>query len=208
METMFSKLRSLNVNDKVEKKDNMSYLPWATAWDIFVSHYPNATYEVIKNHSGLPYFYDHSGAMVYTKITVDGLTHEMWLPVMDSKNKPMKSEPYKYITKTGEKTVDAYTMFDINKTIMRCLVKNMAMFGLGLYLYKGEDLPEEEEQKLQAEKLKAYENAYLQTMRDAAMNGKDALREAYKGLPESPYKAEFWKVHGESLLAVAGAKRG
>lgn len=62
--------------------------------------------------------------------------------------------------------------------------------------------------KVQADKLKAYEDSYLQTMRDAAMQGKDALREAYKGLPESPYKAEFWKVHGESLLAVAGAKRG
>ena len=60
--------------------------------------------------------------------------------------------------------------------------------------------------KLQADKLKAYEDAYLQTMRDAAMQGKNALRDAYKALPDSPYKAEFWKVHGESLLAVAGAK--
>ena len=67
----------------------------------------------------------------------------MWLPVMDGANKAMKRTPYKYQTKyNGEKTVEAATMMDINKTIMRCLVKNLAMFGLGLYIYAGEDLPE------------------------------------------------------------------
>ena len=59
----------------------------------------------------------------------------------------MKKEPYKYTTKYGEKTVEAATMFDVNKAIMRCLVKNLAMFGLGLYIYAGEDLPEEEEKE-------------------------------------------------------------
>jgi hypothetical protein len=60
---------------------------------------------------------------------------------MDGKNKAMKREPYKYTTKYGEKTVDAFSMYDVNKTLMRCLVKNLAMFGLGLYIYSGEDLP-------------------------------------------------------------------
>jgi hypothetical protein len=131
-----------DVSKYVEQKDGMSYLPWAPAWEIFISYYPTATYEVIKNQNGLPYFESACGAIVYTKVTVENLTHEMWLPVMNGANKPMKSEPYEYVTKYGPKTVDAYNMFDINKTIMRCLVKNMAMFGLGLYLYKGEDLPE------------------------------------------------------------------
>jgi hypothetical protein len=66
----------------------------------------------------------------------------MWLPVMDGKNKAMKREAYKYMTKFGEKSVEAFTMFDVNKAIMRCLTKNLAMFGLGLYIYAGEDLPE------------------------------------------------------------------
>lgn len=149
MSNSFTKLRTLNVNDRVEKKDGLTYLSWAWAWDEFKQHCPDATYEVVKTDKGLPYFESDAGAMVYTKVTADGQTHEMWLPVMDGKNKAMKSAPYTYTVKdwktkqTVEKTVDAYTMFDINKTIMRCLVKNLAMFGLALYIYAGEDLPEE-----------------------------------------------------------------
>ena len=85
--------------------------------------------------------------MVFTEVTVDDLTHSMWLPVMDSKNKAMKLTAYTYQVWDSykkayiEKTVQAVTMFDINKTLMRCLVKNLAMFGLGLYVYAGEDIP-------------------------------------------------------------------
>jgi hypothetical protein len=149
MSNTFTKLRTLNVNDRVEKKDGLTYLSWAWAWDEFKQACPDATYEVVKTDNGLPYFESEAGAMVYTKVTADGQTHEMWLPVMDGKNKAMKSAPYAYTVRdwktkqTVEKTVDAYTMFDINKTIMRCLVKNLAMFGLALYIYAGEDLPEE-----------------------------------------------------------------
>jgi DNA-directed RNA polymerase subunit RPC12/RpoP len=67
----------------------------------------------------------------------------MWLPVMDNANKSMKLEAYTYNTRQGDKTVEAISMFDINKAVMRCLVKNLAMFGLGLYIYAGEDLPED-----------------------------------------------------------------
>jgi hypothetical protein len=90
--------------------------------------------------------------MVMTEMTVDGITHEMWLPVMDNKNKAMKD--VEYTTKNGkyDVTVQPATMFDINTAIMRCLTKNISMFGLGLYIYAGEDLPEEsEEQKKKAE---------------------------------------------------------
>lgn len=137
----FEKLLSLNVNDKVEKKNGLSYLSWSYAWDYFMKEYPDATYEIVK-FDGKPYYADNSGAMCYTKVTANGLTHEMWLPVMDGANKAMKSEAYEYNTKYGKKSVEAFTMFDVNKTIMRCLVKNLAMFGLGLYIYSGEDLPE------------------------------------------------------------------
>lgn len=153
--TKFDELVKLNVNDKTEKRKDgnteLTYLSWAWAWSYFKKQYPEATYEIVKfkNQNGeiVPYMYDEkTGYMVNTYISADGLNYEMWLPVMDSKNKAMKSEPYTYKTKfNGEKTVEAATMFDINKTIMRCLVKNMAMFGLGLYIYAGEDLPEQEE---------------------------------------------------------------
>ena len=129
----FEKLLQLNVNDKVEKKGKLSYLSWSWAWAETKKIHPTATYTVKKfaNKDGveLPYMYDpNTGYMVMTEVTIDDLTHEMWLPVMDFKNKAM---------------IDNATMFEINKTIMRCLTKNLAMFGLGLYIYAGEDLPEE-----------------------------------------------------------------
>lgn len=147
----FNDLRLINVNEHAEKKDGLTYLSWAWAWDVFKQHCPDAQYEVIKGPNGLPYFESGAGAMVYTKVTADGQTHEMWLPVMDGKNKAMKSAPYSYLVRDYktkqmvEKTVEAFTMFDVNKTLMRCLVKNLAMFGLGLYIYAGEDLPTEGE---------------------------------------------------------------
>ena len=103
------------------------------------------------------------GIMCYTTVTIEGQTHEMWLPVMNGANKAMRRVPYKYTvynsyTKTSEeKTVERATMFDVNKTIMRCLVKNLAMFGLGLYIYAGEDLPEDE-QPVQPEQPTVEEN--------------------------------------------------
>ena len=143
--TSFEKLYQINVNDKTEQKNGLTYLSWAWAWAEFKKVHPNATYEVVKFENGLPYAYDeNTGYMVYTKVTVDGLTHEMWLPVMDGNNKAMKIKPYTVKTKWGKEIpVSAATMFDVNKTIMRCLTKNLAMFGLGLYVYSGEDLPED-----------------------------------------------------------------
>lgn len=140
----FKELYSVNVNENVEKKNGLTYLSWAYAVAEFFKRYPQAEYEIVKTN-GLPYVYDpNTGYMVYTKVTVDGQTREMWLPVMDSANKAMKAEPYTYTNRYGkELKVETATMFDINKTIMRCLVKNFAMFGLGLYIYAGEDLPEE-----------------------------------------------------------------
>ena len=151
---MFDALYSLDLSDKLEKRDNdkLSYLSWANAWVEFKRAYPNAGYRIIKNpETNLPYFNDPDiGIIVYTEVTADGQTYEMWLPVMDAKNKAMKETAYTYQVydtfkkQYVEKTINAVTMFDINKTIMRCLVKNLAMFGLGLYVYAGEDLPNEE----------------------------------------------------------------
>lgn len=140
----FNKLFQLDVNEHVEKKNNLSYLTWAWAWAEVKKIYPDASYTIKTFENGLPYVYDpNTGYMVFTTVTIEGLTHEMWLPVMDGANKAMKAEAYTYTTKYGEKDVEPASMFDINKTIMRCLVKNLAMFGLGLYIYAGEDLPED-----------------------------------------------------------------
>ena len=146
---MFNALSNLDLSDKCEKRDQLTYVSWANAWSEFKAAYPSATYEILKNENGLPYFSDPNlGIMVFTSVTVDDVTHQMWLPVMDSKNKTMKLQPYTYSVWDNykkayvEKTVQAASMFDINKTLMRCLVKNLAMFGLGLYIFQGDDLPE------------------------------------------------------------------
>lgn len=159
---LFDKLVQLDVNDKTEKKNDLTYLSWAWAWQEFKRICPDATYEIKKfpNENGtlMPYVEDKDlGFMVFTEITAGGITYEMWLPVMDGANKSMKREAYTYQTKFSEKSVDACSMFDVNKTIMRCLVKNIAMFGLGIYIYAGEDLPlviEEPCTKEQIEKMR------------------------------------------------------
>lgn len=154
----FNKLFAINCNDKTEKKNNgsteLTYLSWCYAWSEVKKLYPNARYEILKfGENKLPYVFDEkTGYMVFTRVEIEDIEHEMWLPVMDSSNKAMKDKPYTYKVKeykfgkfTGnyiDKNVEPATMFDINKTIMRCLTKNLAMFGLGLYIYAGEDLPE------------------------------------------------------------------
>src|SRR5690606_27903565 len=149
MTMQFEELYKINVNENVEKKNGLSYLSWAWAWAEFKKACPDAQYTIRQFDNGLPYVHDpNTGYMVFTSVTAGGITHDMWLPVMDGANKSMKSTPYTYNTKyKKDLVVDAATMFDINKTIMRCLVKNLAMFGLGLYIFAGEDLPEGEEQQ-------------------------------------------------------------
>ncbi len=130
----FEEVYAINVNDKTEKKNGLTYLSWAFAWAEFKKVYPSAEYEVVK-FNGLPYVReDGVGVMVYTKVSADGCTYEMWLPVMNNVNKAILQP----------------TMTEINKTIMRCLTKNLAMFGLGLYIYAGEDLPESGEETTNA----------------------------------------------------------
>jgi hypothetical protein len=135
--TVFERLSAINVNDHVEKKSNLTYLSWAWAWSETKRACPDATYKI-----GETTYDDALGFMCHTTVTIEDETLEMWLPVMDGANKSMKKVEYSYSTRYGDKKVEAATTFDINKTIMRCLVKNLAMFGLGIYIYAGEDLPE------------------------------------------------------------------
>ncbi|MBR3246855.1 MAG: DUF1071 domain-containing protein [Clostridiales bacterium] len=180
--SVFKTLNTINVNGHTEKKKTgnteLTYLSWSWAWAEVKKQFEDVSFE-IKMFDGLPYIYDpNTGYMVFTSVTIDGQTHDMWLPVMDGANKAMKVEPYQYKVKNPNfkyarkdpedglmkdrygnvqeefliKTCEAASMMDINKTIMRCLVKNLAMFGLGLYIYAGEDLPEGDDQKSIVEK--------------------------------------------------------
>ena len=145
---LFRYFNTLDVTGHIEKKNGLSYLSWPFAVQEARRKCPDFSFS-IQTFNGYPYQFDpKTGYMVYTTVTMGGITIPMWLPVMDSSNKAMKDVPYeyevydKYKKQYNKKTVEAATMFDINKTIMRCLVKNMAMFGLGLHIYAGEDLPE------------------------------------------------------------------
>ena len=164
-ENIFEKLSKINVNGHTEDKNGLTYLSWVWAWSEIKKIYPDADYKILKFENNLPYVYDeNTGYMVFTEMTIDNKSYEMWLPVMDGNNKAMLNRPYIYKVKeyvdgkfTGnyvEKEVLPATMFDINKTIMRCLVKNIAMFGLGIYIYAGEDLPDGYEMSIEeAEKI-------------------------------------------------------
>lgn len=150
---LFDRLSAINVSEHTEKKQKLTYLSWAHAWRYFKMESPDATYKIFRqNGDGLPYNYDErAGYMCHTEVTAEGQTLEMWLPVMDGANNAMKAEKYSYEVqewvngqRTGkmiDKWVNPATMFDVNKTLMRCLVKNLGMFGLGINIYAGEDLP-------------------------------------------------------------------
>ena len=182
--TVFEKLSKINVNDYVEKKDGLTYLSWAWAWSVTKKECPDASYTI------MPTDYDEDlGFMCHTSVTIEGQTLEMWLPVMDGKNKSMKKKPYTYSTKYGDKQVEAATTFDINKTIMRCLVKNLAMFGLGIYIYAGEDLPDSESAKA-PEPVKA----------------PNVLIELKKGSPEWDKVVKFVNDNKSQGIAVLGNK--
>ena len=129
-ENYFAKLNNLNVSGHTEKKNNLTYLSWAWAWGELKKLYPDATYTVYENAQGWNYHTDGKTAWVKTGVTVQGLEHIEYLPVMDFKNKSIP--------------VDNITSFDVNKAIQRSLTKAVARHGLGLYIYAGEDLPEDE----------------------------------------------------------------
>lgn len=124
----FTKLNNINVSDKIEKKNGLSYLSWAFAWGEVKKNHPDATYTIYENSVGWNYFTDNKTCWVKTGVTINGIEHIEYLPVMDFKNKSIPA--------------DAVTSFDVNKTIQRSLTKACARHGLGLYIYAGEDLPE------------------------------------------------------------------
>lgn len=129
-ENYFKLLNDINVNDKTEQKNGLTYLSWAWAWAEVKKHFPDSTYTIYENKDGLFYHTDGRTAWVKTGVTVNGIEHIEYLPVMDNRN---KSIPLENITS-----------FAVNSSIQRSLTKAVARHGLGLYVYAGEDLPEEE----------------------------------------------------------------
>lgn len=128
----FVSLNEVNVNGHTEKKNGLTYLSWAWAWAEVKKRFPGAFYTIYENADGLFYHTDGSTCWVKTGVTIGGLEHIEYLPVMDYRNASIPKAKV--------------TSFDVNKAIQRSLTKACARHGLGLYIYAGEDLPETEEE--------------------------------------------------------------
>ena len=126
--SVFETLNAVNCNEHTEKKGLLTYLSWAWAWAEVKKRYPLATYTIYEDENGRPYFSDGRTCWVKTGVTIEGLEHIEYLPVMDARNNSIPAE--------------RVTSFDMNKAIQRSLTKACARHGLGLYIYAGEDLPE------------------------------------------------------------------
>ena len=142
--SVFETLNAINVNGHTEKKNGLTYLSWAWAWAEVKKNYPDAFYTIYEDNDGMLYHTDSRTCWVKTGVTIQGIEHIEYLPVMDYRNASIP--------------VDKVTSTDVNKAIQRSLTKACARHGLGLYIYAGEDLPEEEqkqEQEKQAQELAA-----------------------------------------------------
>lgn len=139
----YEDLSKINVNEHVEKKGKFTYLSWAWAVDVLRKKHPTATWEVIR-FNGMPFMETPLGYFVEVAVTVEGITLSQIHPVLDNNNKPI-GQP---------------SSFQINTSIQRALVKAIALHGLGLYIYAGEDLPDDpeaEKQKKEEEAKQAHE---------------------------------------------------
>jgi hypothetical protein len=136
----FEQLNNINVQDKIEKKGNLSYLSWAFAWEQLKIKHPKSQYKVYERENGVIYWTDGKTAWVKVSVTVDDMEHIEYLPIMDYKNKSIP--------------VDQVSSFNVNTSIQRALTKAIARHGLGLYIYAGEDIPSAEKDDILEEEKK------------------------------------------------------
>ena len=138
--SVFETLNAINVNGRTETKNGLTYLSWAWAWATAKENYPEATYTIYEDADGVFYHRDHNSAWVKTGVTIEGIEHIEYLPVMDFRNNSIELIKIKST--------------DVNKAIQRSLTKALARHGLGLYVYAGEDLPSAEKEQPRVESKK------------------------------------------------------
>lgn len=131
--TIFQTLSEIDITTKIKQKNKMDYLPWSSAWDFVKNKYPDATYRIVKTENGCIYHNDGNTCWVETEMTIGDESQTEILPVLDFRNQAI--------------SVDKITTSDVNKSIKRCLVKNLALFGLGLSLWNGEELSDNAKKK-------------------------------------------------------------
>lgn len=170
--SVFATLNAINVNEHVEKKKTggveLTYLSWAWAWAKVKENYPDATYTIYENADGWNYHTDGRTCWVKTGVTINGLEHIEYLPVMDYRNQSIPA--------------DNVTSFDVNKAIQRGLTKAAARHGLGLYIYAGEDLPEDERKQQETEHDAAVDAAIAEAKQCVSRAEMTAVWNKYKSL--------------------------
>lgn len=171
----FNELNAVDCSGKTEKKNGLTYLSWAWAWAEVKKRFPDANYTIYETPEGINYWTDGRTCWVKTGVTVNGIEHIEYLPVMDFRNASIP--------------LDKVTSFDVNKAIQRSLTKACARHGLGLYIYAGEDLPEEDPEP-KAEEKKPAKKATAKA---------EPKKDAYKPLSNETY----WKV----VQAAAAGKK-
>ena len=200
MENYFDELNKIDVNDKTEKKNGLTYLSWAWAWSEVKKKFPNANYIVYENT--LPngyvvnYFTDGKTAYVKTGVIINDIEHIEYLPVMDYRN---KSIPF-----------DSITSFDVNKTIQRSLTKAVARHGLGLYIYAGEDLPEEAIEGVQDDKPSKNTGKQQKASKNGNISdimGKEEMMKYY-GIPQMKEHIDFaLKQYGKKFSELSDEEK-
>lgn len=172
--SVFGVLNAINCNGHTEKKNGLTYLAWAWAWQMVKENYPTASYTIYENAEGLNYHTDGRTCWVKTGVTIEGLEHIEYLPVMDYRNASIPK--------------DKVTSMDVNKAIQRSLTKACARHGLGLYIYAGEDLPSGEAEKMSADDEADFELA-CQRMKEA--KNRDELVAIWNDCPKFHTRQEF-----------------
>ena len=192
MDNYFAKLNAVNVNGKTEKKNGLTYLSWAWAWAEVKKLYPDATYTVYERDTEfgpVNYFTDGRTCWVKTGVTINAIEHIEELPVMDFKNRSIP--------------LDAVNSMDVNKAIQRSLTKACARHGLGLYIYAGEDLPEDEaEQEKPKAKAKPEDKGIPMTSPVAKEEDKpttDELADLYEMIPDEDSRKRTQEMYGEGF---------
>lgn len=183
--SVFAVLNKINCNEHTEKKNGLTYLAWAWAWQMVKTNFPDAFYTIYEDKDGIPYFTDGKTCWVKTGVTIQGLEHREYLPIMDFRNQAI---PLENVTST-----------DMNKAIQRSLTKCCARHGLGLYIYAGEDLPEGAEQPMQQP------SSAVQARRNAIGRGRPVQTQQGRYNPVS--NEEFWRMVANYVQGIP-AKSG
>jgi hypothetical protein len=176
----FEQLNNINVQDKIEKKGNLSYLSWAFAWEQLKIKHPKAKYKVYEREDGVIYWTDNKTAWVKVSVTVDDMEHIEYLPIMDYKNKSIP--------------VDQVSSFNVNTSIQRALTKAIARHGLGLYIYAGEDIPSAEKDDILEEE--------RQSLYDECKDSRDSIIDELKQAVSLDNLREIWEENATDLKTL------